>query len=61
MSGHVCTCEECHPEAFKDTCKYEAAVREAVHLLDNAKCDYLDPSLRRRWGERRKALRRVVA
>lgn len=30
---------------------------EAIDLLDNARPDYGDPALKRRWAQRRKALR----
>jgi len=33
------------------------AVREALDLLDNARSDFGDPTLKRRWAARRKALR----
>lgn len=33
------------------------ALREAIDLLDNARPDFGDPLLKRRWAARRKALR----
>lgn len=33
------------------------ALGEALDLLDNARSDFGDPALKRRWGARRKALR----
>lgn len=39
---------------------YRQALTDAVRLLDNARCDLGDPSLRLRWGRERKRLRELA-
>ena len=34
-----------------------SALQTAIELLDDARPDFTDPTLRRRWAQRRKALR----
>lgn len=35
MAGHLCTCEDCHPEAFDDQCAYETVAGKATALLEH--------------------------